>query len=824
MLLLTGSAWGLDWQGKVDNDLRDLRSPNARVRLQALRRIGDYSRQRATPHILASLEDDDPRVQRLAATMAAERRLGAAIPVLTTWLSHWDQSMRVTAADALGELGATQATRALVRTLSDPEVKVRLATVRALGRITTDDRREVVPLLARLRDTSSKVRQAVVTALAAKGDRRAVIPLMAILDDPSHRVRLEAVTALGTLGDRGAGPALVRQVRDSNRKVAAAAIETLGKLKYAPATEALVDLFKGNHAHREPAAMALASLGSPLAIKTLIAGLRSSSHRVAAQLALTRHADNARQQLVDLLSAPQLGRRALSAAVAVVREARLVDAVPSLVKLLRRGRIPSRDVIEALGEMGDSRVQRPLLELLGHPSPVVRRSALAALRGVIDGRAAEPLLRVLKDPDRDNQVTAVRYLGRLEARIATTALCKLARAPHRGLARASVAALSQIRDRAATRTLVRLLRHRDRTLRRLAAQALSRTRDPAAVPPLVRLCREGAGGVRVTCLQALGGVLRGSTDPRARAALLGVLASSDRSAVLAALDAIAAMDDPRLTEALVQRHAAAPRPMRVKILETLGNHRGEGVDAALKLLLEAIRSEDPIQRAAAAWGLGKLGRREAIGRLRQAARDRSWIVRANAVAALGRLAPRSSTALLRLLARDSVAYVRANAVLALGASRRSGPIVRLLASRVRDRTPWVRVNALRALYRVAGPRARVRLPQRSRPTEVSQLRRTLARRDPDPRVRALLERRDHETNRGDTWIGLYLLDTANKPLRRSLFVLVTPSGWLKASYSDARAEAWEHRLRPGTCYVERPIPGLKSPELPDSAAQRASEN
>ena len=54
------------------------------------------------------------------------------------------------------------------------------------------------------------------------------------------------------------------------------------------------------------------------------------------------------------------------------------------------------------------------------------------------------------------------------------------------------------------------------------------------------------------------------------------------------------------------------------------------------------------------------------------------------------------------------------------------------------------------------------------------------------------------------WIGLYLLNMERKPLRSSAFVLVLPSGLLKASTSNPLGESWEEGILEGRCFVEAP--------------------
>jgi HEAT repeat protein len=805
-------AVGLDWAGKVQKDVRDLSSPDVQVRLRALRRVARYRDRKVKPLLLKALRDVDPQVQRLAASLVAQRGIREAVPSLLRWLSHWDQATRLSAAVNLGDLGDPRAVKTLVRALVDPELKVRLEVIAALGKLTSPDRVEVVPLLGRLRDTSSKVRKAAVEVLAGKRDRRAVIPLMGRLDDSAREVRIAAIAALGTLGDEKAGPSLVRLLRNSDHEVVSATIDTLGRLQYKGATEPLIDLLKGGSTtHRDRTASALGKIGTELALRALVSGLANRTLRPATTAALVEVGNKSAPFIADLLKDPRTPRDVAIAGVTVARSARIKRAVPLIIEHLRLGKLPLHLLVETLGHIGDARAQRPLLDLLNHPSLDIRLTALRALRSVVDRRAAEPLVRLLGDPSRKLRLRVIRYLGRLGSRLATPRLLRIARGNDRGLARAAVQALSRSRDSRAVNTLVGLLSSRDRTLRRMASQALARIHDPRSVQPVLRLCKDSLGSVRVTCLQTLGGVLRGTTNDDALALLEKMIRGSDRAVFLAAVDALAAMRDPRIAKLLIRRYPKLNPVLQRKVVAVLGNNAS--AKAALPHLLSVLRAKEASLKSAAAWAVGKLGRPDPTKQLMSAARDPSWQVRTNAVAALARLARPRARPLLRMLLSDPVPYVRANAVLGLGNIGDRKSIETLLKQVLDDRSPWVRVNTLRALIRmkVRGP---LRTPDGRRSWKsLDELTHSVSREDLDARVRATarhLLRRDsgNPMDREGTWVGLFLLDYQRRPLRNAPVILVTPSGLIRAGFSDSRAELWEENLVDGYCYSELPPPTL----------------
>ena len=646
VLAMSPPALAIDWDGKIQQIVSNLDSGDSRVRVQALRRLGELPLKISRRHIIRCLNDTDFAVQRQAAQLAVTKKVQQARPFFRRWLSNWDERLRVLGADNLGELGDSRAVAPLVRALIDPEQKVRLSVIKALGKLSSTDGKEITPLLGRLTDPGMVVRKAAVEVLAKKKDRRVVIPLIGRWQDGSREVRGAVAKALGEVGDKGAGPTLMRMSRDFSEDVALEAIEALGKLRYEVATELLIELLHGGRTRsRGKAAEALAALRSDKALKALVLALRNPSQQASAQKALVRVGAPAARHLNELLQDPRTPRSMALAAVETARQARMKETTPHLVAQLRLGRLSRPLLIRALGYIGDPRAQRPLLEFLESPSHEVRAAALMALAKVVDQRAGEPLLRVLNDPDSGIKLRAVRLLGRLKVKIATPRLMALAAGKDMILARASVNALAQSGDSRAVPAMIKLLGSRDRQLRRLSGQGLARLGDASAATAILRLCRSSVGAVRITCIHALGGVLRSRSHKAALDYLFRVVADRDRSAFYAAMDALAAMRDPRIARTLMARYSQLKLKQRRRVVVMLGNNpRGPG--STLPFLLDVLKSTDPSLRAAAAWALGKLGRPGANLALRKAAKDKHWSVQVNATASLARLRSRSAHAAL----------------------------------------------------------------------------------------------------------------------------------------------------------------------------------
>ena len=187
----------------------------------------------------------------------------------------------------LGQLGDLRAVEPLIQVLGDPysfntavEALRRLGAVEPLLKVLLeklDDRQAntrkdypepgelgdahaVEPLIIRLGDTYSFVREAATKALGNLGGAKLLVKAF---DDENLSVRKGAAQALGELGDACAVEALIQVLGDSARSVREAAAEALGKLGDARAVEARPGLGSVDGDVRVAAAKALGKLGEP---------------------------------------------------------------------------------------------------------------------------------------------------------------------------------------------------------------------------------------------------------------------------------------------------------------------------------------------------------------------------------------------------------------------------------------------------------------------------------------------------------------------------------------------------------------------------------
>ena len=316
------------------------------------------------------------------------------------------------------------------------------------------------------------------------------------------------------------------------------------------------------------------------------------------------------------------------------------------------------------------------------PPPVPRLQKLARILELEDQRSAGggELERLLRDGDRGVRRRAALAAGRI-------ALPEL------------VAPLGE------------LMNDQEVEVRRMAAFALGLTASPTAVDRLLASLQDSDSQVRGRAAEALGKI----GDARAAAPIAQLVVASlpktiERMTVRGddPADAAGQWSEQRLALFALARLKDVPaarlalvdgaRPRFDWWAATWVAMRLESPE--LKPVLQAAAaSDEPLQRALAARGLGALKDTGAVERLAALARDRDETVAMQALRALGGLGdPRGVAAASGMLdaGSDVVRREALRTLAALGGDRAQGEqLVRLVASQ----DPWIRAAALGALAR-----------------------------------------------------------------------------------------------------------------------------
>jgi HEAT repeat protein len=708
-LLLCLTARAGDLFDDVETVAGELRAAEPSRRREAVDKLDAYRNSEVRLHLLAALSDPDLEVRVRASLALGRRHLSEATPKLVGLLGDPEPRLRAAVSAALGQLAGDadppwpeRTTRALERALGDAEHEVREAAVAALGALPLPlGRSAAVAITGRLDDDHPAVRQKAAVVLARLGESRAVIPLVGRLSDGSREVRVAALEALGELGDAKAAPAMIRLLNDNAEEVRAQAIQSLGRLKARAAVAPLTELLeRGAEPLRGRAAVALGQVASASsgdgdpAVTALVSALARDDLRQAAQEGLRLTGSAAVAPLAARI--PVATGEELAVEVDLLGELGDARAGQVLLGELQRGRLSRERVVTALGRVArnDHDLLVELAALLADPETGVRRQAARALTGVVDERAAAALAEATADGDREVRLMAIAELGRLRAQRALPSLQQALGSADVETAAAAARALGELSDKKAGAALEAALGKSDRRLRREAADALGRLGDVSIVPAVMRRSRS-SGPERAEALVALGGLLRGRSDPTARELLLGYAEGNDAPLALEAVDALAAMRDAASGARLGRLLNRRDSELRRHVTRALGEIGG----AETELIGRLGDDPDAIVQAEAAWALGKgKGGPASLAALERAFFHAAPEVRADAAAAVARLG-HAPDGLSRLL-HDPDPAVRTNAGLAVKHGWKPGV-----------RSDWI------GLYLVdfdgaplAGARYRLRLP------------------------------------------------------------------------------------------------------------------
>lgn len=320
-----------------------------------------------------------------------------------------DPHIRSTAAKVLGSIGGKEVIVPLQNALQDEDKWVRKNAVEALGII--GDPASIGPLINSLKDKEGHVVMEAAIALGKYKDPQSIDPLLEVLKNKEGYIyaRREAAIALGKIGDKKIVPELIPFLR-READLQLGVIEALGNFTDPDLIQHLKPkLTHSNEFIRRQTVMTLGGIDDNQSIKLLISSFtdENASVRKAATEALDKlgwrpQADEngAAYWIVkeNWNQCVEIGEKAIKPLIRILSEK---DNRP-----LAEQNISSRvtqsfndrksAAAKTLGQIGLISAVNPLIKYLTYPDTGVRRQVVIALGQIGDKRALDPLLKLYK--------------------------------------------------------------------------------------------------------------------------------------------------------------------------------------------------------------------------------------------------------------------------------------------------------------------------------------------------------------------------------------------------------------------------------------------
>jgi HEAT repeat protein/cyclophilin family peptidyl-prolyl cis-trans isomerase len=462
--------------------------------------------------------------------------------------------------------------------------------------------------------------------------------------------------ALPTVAAPPPPPDLIRLLTDTEPRVRRRAALAIGHVGLAEGVQPLVALLADTESEvRQMAAFALGLLGDKRARDPLVGALADAS------------------PLVQGSAAEALG---------LIGDAAAADAVGRLVGQI----VQTGALTQTPAEDDEARRDTPAAACRLGIYALVRLKAYPQLASAVLDANGQPRVRWWP---------VAFALQRLEDKRALPALLTLAKEPHPYTRAFAVKGLGALKDRSALPVLMPLLSSGERSVRIETIRALGRIGDAAAADPLVRQVNDTAADpqIRLEAVGAMGGV----HAPAVADALLDILSDPSPPVRAAALRSLAAFDPENFVTVLSGLDLDANWSVRAALADVLGTLTLEAglprleallsdadqrvippvlasivklkAPKAVSILLDRLKADDPMVRAAAATGLGELKPANGAPALVEAytagQRDSIYSARTAALAAISRYGTAVATPVLRSAFTDKDWAVRVRAAMLL---------------------------------------------------------------------------------------------------------------------------------------------------------------
>ncbi len=604
-------------------------------RSKAARVLGEIGDPQAVPALLdvmrAPREDND--VKLACAEALGRIQDPSVVPILCEELGKLDEWSSPRIAAVLVAFGKSAVEPLMALLDSGATLNGRVWAAQVLGKIKTA--KAVPQLINRLHDRSEQMRLSAANALGDIGDLRAVRPLVdVILRDPTAAVRAQGASALGRLGDPDVIPILVASLGDPEywmRFRALEAIEVLNPKDTSPIESALDD---ATPEVRRRAALALERLGKleqaftslsssdPLEVTTAVNRLIAVG-RAGLSERFIRHLDDENpilrghiatilgkvgavphgKEVVKLIRDDELPVRL--AAIHALSDLGTPGTGESLIELFVDDRSDVRDsAAKALALYPQAQLQQLLPQLtdtLDHESDATRLCATIVLANT-NGKDIDELLltRALHDRFVEVRILAVQALGQRHMSEAVESIGGCLRDTHNPMRIAASIALGEIGGERAMSLLLAAMNHADRQQRDVLCRSIATLGFIAIGPAMDVLLGSPDLNARLGAVWTLGKI----SDQRAVPLLIELIRDSQPKVRSSAAGALGKIPGPQSIAALSSAMRDPNQYVRAAVINALGKIGGT---QQLDLLRNGLGDPDPFVRQRAVVAIGQIG-------------------------------------------------------------------------------------------------------------------------------------------------------------------------------------------------------------------------
>ena len=187
--------------------------------------------------LISQLTAEDLEVRRSAVVALGRIGDSTSTPALLNTLN--EESLAIDAANALAQIGDPSAVDGLVNLIGNDDASIRQAAVSALNSLIPPSMSgRIIPLL---HDSDPNVRESAVKIAGYFGYPEAASALVALSHDPNERVRCAAIEHLAYVEDERAFDVLVHAIKDETPNVRAAAARALSMMDTSDVIQPLIE-------------------------------------------------------------------------------------------------------------------------------------------------------------------------------------------------------------------------------------------------------------------------------------------------------------------------------------------------------------------------------------------------------------------------------------------------------------------------------------------------------------------------------------------------------------------------------------------------------